>query len=75
MKDLQGSLSNRYIYNPKGLPCYSSPRAKSSCPHDVLNTKEEGKPRLGQCTCVSASALPVEHEPAYGGQGLPDMHR
>jgi hypothetical protein len=22
MKDLQGSLSNRYIYNPKGLPCY-----------------------------------------------------
>jgi hypothetical protein len=23
MKDLQGSLSNRYIYNPKGLPCYT----------------------------------------------------
>jgi hypothetical protein len=23
MKDLQGSLSNRYMYNPKGLPCYT----------------------------------------------------
>jgi hypothetical protein len=35
-----------YIYKPIGLPCYSSPWAKSSCPHDVLNTKEEGKTRL-----------------------------
>jgi hypothetical protein len=23
VKDLQGSLSNRYIYNPNGLPCYT----------------------------------------------------
>jgi hypothetical protein len=41
MKDLQGSLSNMYIYNPKWLPCYKQTVLEFISPEPIFEGPED----------------------------------
>jgi hypothetical protein len=89
MKDLQGSLSNRYIYNPKGLPCYSGPAPEFAPGDEVLvetkffNLHKGIRPKLAPCYLGPFKVLENVHGtsqsgiplryPARDAKGLPSV--